>query len=509
MEVEASDDDSEGSEEENDVNFDDGSDSEVKGAAGLVDSEAEEDDDDDEDYNGEEEEEGDDDDDDDEIEPGQISITKSAEEDIQEGGSDEEPDEAPITKKKSADLDHKGGIPKIAVGRIQPGTPWDEMLFVTRLPKEYKHTDLVALLAKFGPISVVNRIKTKAGGHSVVVAFESAEGPTAALAAKPKALTLNGQVVSVSRPHKKEDLNLRTIIIGLIGPNVTKEQVAEHFKSCGEVESVNFSNNSAHPTAFLRFESLDSVPKALKLHSTEFNSRFITVREESYKGKLLKSPACTLVLTQTGEHESYSSDAVEKIFKKYGDITDVDVVCSKAIFGFVTYQTAEQAQKAMKALNGKTVDDLTIKLEPYSLSSSARTILVSHLANGVEEDELNTIFSESGEIESVKMLHEKALIKFTTDDGFCKSFLMNERIVRGQPIFIEPNSILKYKLLQKKADTKTRVFKQPGGQGKFKNFGKTNNSNNNNKNNNKKPFNKRKAQANGNSSHSFKKYKKF
>lgn len=238
------------------------------------------------------------------------------------------------------------------------------------------------MLTKFGPIAVLNRIKTKAGGNNVVISFESAESAEAALAAKPKALTLNGQVLSLTPPLKKEDLNERTIVIGLIGPNTSKEQVIEHFKSCGEVENVNFSHNKALPTAYLRFKAVDSVPKALKLHGSEFNSRFITVREEAYKNKGLKSPGNTLTILNTGEHESYKSDVIEKIFKKHGDLKDVDVVCTRGILGFVTYETAEQAQKAMKQLNGKTVGDLEIKLEPYHYTSSARTILVTNLANG-------------------------------------------------------------------------------------------------------------------------------
>lgn len=229
---------------------------------------------------------------------------------------------------------------------------------------------------------MVNRIKAKSGGNNVFIAFESAEGPDAALAANPKALTLNGEVLDVSRPHIKSELNKRTIVIGLIGRNAKKEEIIEHFKSCGVVESVNFSNNRNLPTAYLRFKSVDSVPKALKLHGSEFNSRFITVREESYKNKEMKTPGCTLTIMNTGNHESYKADVIEKIFKKHGDLIDLDVVCTRSIIAFATYQTAEQAQKAMKQLDGKVVGDLEIKLEAYHYTSSARTILVTNLAIG-------------------------------------------------------------------------------------------------------------------------------
>ncbi|KAH8358556.1 hypothetical protein KR093_000894, partial [Drosophila rubida] len=486
-------------------------------AEGLLDSEAEEDDEDDDD---DDEEDEDEDEDDDEVEPGQLSISKSAikaandEEQENNDDSDEEPVEAPITKAaKESESPKKGGIPKIPVGRIPPETPKDQIVFVSKLPQEYKHNNLIALFTKFGPIAVVNRIPTKAGGNNVVIAFQTAEAAEAALAAKPKALTLNGQLVNVSRPHNKVEQNERTVVLGLIGPNANKENITEHFKSCGDVESINFSNNRNLPHAYLRFKTLEAVEKALKLNGSEFNSRFITVRSESYKNKTVKKPDITLIVANTGKHESYKSDAIEKIFKKHGEITDIDVVCTRAILAFVTYETAEQTQKAFKSLNGKTVGDLEIKLEPYHYSSSVRSILVTNLNNDVTEEDIKTLFNESGEVENVKMLKNKAVVKFTSDDAFCKSFLMNERFVQGQPIFIEPNSTLKHKIIQNKLASKPQFHgKPPGGQGKFNKYGNNYNNKNNNSNNNtnnKKPFNKRPAQENGNASQKFKKAKKF
>ncbi|KAH8310996.1 hypothetical protein KR044_003798, partial [Drosophila immigrans] len=494
-------------------------------AADLVDSEAEDDEDDDNDDD--EDDDEDDDDDDDEEEPGQISISKAGakadNDEDDEDDSDDEPVEAPIKKGAKETDAKKGGIPKIPIGRIPADTPKERIIFVSQLPQSYKHNDLVALFTKFGPIEMVNRIQTKAGGNNVSIAFESAESAQAAIAAKPKALTLNDHVVFVAPPFNKVEQNERTVCVGLIGPAATKEHLTEHFKSCGAIDAINFSNNRDLPHAYIRFKTLESATKALKLHGSEFNSRFITVRDESYKNKLLKKPKVTLTVTNTGSHESYKSDVIEKIFKKHGEVLDVDVVCTRGILAFVTYENEEQAQKAFKALNGKTVGDLEIKLEPYHYSSSARSILVTNLQTGIEEEEIRTLFSECGEIEFVKMLGYKSVIKFATDDAFCKSFLMNERLVSGQPIFIEPNSLLKHKIVQQKfASKKTYHGKRPngggkpaGGPGKFQKFGNNtnnknfNSNNNNNNNNKKKPFNKRPAQENGNTSQNFKKAKQF
>lgn len=235
------------------------------------------------------------------------------------------------------------------------------------------------MFAKFGPIAVINRIKSF-NGNNVSIAYESVESVKAALAAKENSLTLDGQVLTVSQAYNKNELNERTVVVGLIGANTTKEQITEHFQGCGEIETVNFSHNRALPSAYVRFVSVSSVPKALKLQDSKLNNRFITVREEAHKNKQTKSPACTLTVLNTGHHESYKTESIEKIFKKHGEVVDVDTVCTRTILAFVTYKTAEQAAKALKNLNGKTVNDLEIKLESFQYSSSPRTILVTNLA---------------------------------------------------------------------------------------------------------------------------------
>lgn len=158
-----------------------------------------------------------------------------------------------------------------------------------------------------------------------------------------------------------------------------------------------------------------------------------------------------------------------------------------------------------------------------SFSSNANLWLIP---TDVDEAELDSVFKDSGEIESIKLIGHKALIKFATDDGFCKAFLNNERFLRGQPIFLEPNSLIKHKLLQKKQKTKSNPRQSLVALGKFQKFGNRNNqsnnnsySNNNNNNrnnsnnnrnnsNNKRPFNKRPGQNNS-SAQPFKKSRKF
>ncbi|XP_017073320.1 DNA-binding protein modulo [Drosophila eugracilis] len=467
-------------EEQIDDQVEDDSDSEAEDAADLIDDEAEED----EDENSDEEE----DDDDEKVELGEVSKTSDAGEEEDSDDDDEAPVEEPVSKKgkeskkpgesNSEGLKEKSGIPKVSVGRIPIGTPKNQIVYAANLPNEYKHKDVVTLFAKFGPIYAVHRITNKLGSNSVIVAFDTPAGAEAALQAKPKALTLGENVLTVSQAKDKEALNDRTVVVALFGPNVTKEDIKSFVEKVAPVEDVTLTANRLIPRAFVRLESVDDIPKVLKLHSTELFSRFITVRPVSFKA-LSKSSELTLVVENVGKHESYSCDALEKIFKKCGELDYVDVVCSKTVLAFVTFKQPEGATKAIAQLQGKTVNNVELKLKPYHVSSSGRAILVTNLTSDTTEADLRQLFTKSGEIESIQMLGIKAVIKFTTDEGFCKSFLANETIVNRVPIFIEPNSLLKHRLMKRR----TAKSHAPGKFQKNK-FGQ-------------KPFNKRPSHENG------------
>ncbi|KAH8246918.1 hypothetical protein KR032_003885 [Drosophila birchii] len=467
------------------------SDSQAEDVGDLIDDEAEEDDEDDSD-----------DDDDDELEPGEASIDNiQAGEDDDEDSDDEAPAEEPVGKKAKVEKQangeksdaKKGGIPKIRVGKIPPGTPKNQIVFASNLPKEYTHKDLVALFTKFGPISIVSRLTDKTGQNKVIIAFETAAGAEAALAAKEKALTLGGNVVAVSLLRDRDETKERTVVVSLIGPRVTTDEIKAHFEQIGPVDAVTLSTNKGNPKAFVRYLTVSDAQNALKLHSTEFFSRFITVRPQVCKEYSEKTPETTLILENVDKHESYNSDAIEKIFKKF-DVHFTDVACSKQVLAFVTFKKAEGATNALAQLNGKTVNNLELKLSRFQRTSSGQATLVTNLTNETTEDQLRELFSQSGEIESVTMLKNKAVIKFTSDEAFCKSFLLNEHILNNQPLFVEPNSLLKHRLFAKKHKF---GFGGPGAPPAGKFTGKPQKFGNNKGNFGNKPFNKRPYQENG------------
>ncbi|XP_030369635.1 DNA-binding protein modulo isoform X2 [Scaptodrosophila lebanonensis] len=420
---------------------------------------------------------------------------------------DDAPEEVAITKEKPSKI---GGIPKITVGKIPADIPQNQIIFVSQLPHEYKHNELVGVFSKFGPIKIVGRVKTTAGGSNVRIAFQTADAAGAALNANVKALTLNGQNLKVAPATSKETFMKRTVVVSLIKAETTEDELKAHFKKVGPIDCINFTKNTDKLRAYIRFESEDSVAPALKLNGSQLGSRFITVR--SIMTKIPKSNDCTLILNNTGKHESFKTATIEKIFKKYGELLDVEVICTSSTLAFITYKNAGSTQKAWE-LNGKTVGDLTVELRSFYVNSCPLQILVTNLTQ-VSESELRELFKASGEIENINMFGRRAVIKFETTEGFCNSFLLNEAKLGGKPIFIEPNSIVKHKtLLQFKNPNFGRKpvaagrfgprGKGPGGKGPGRNGpggkgpGGFSGPAKYDRFPNKKPFNKRSAQENG------------
>ncbi|EDW99279.1 DNA-binding protein modulo [Drosophila yakuba] len=460
-------------EKQSDEQAQDDSDFETGEAADFIEDEAEEDEED----NSDEEE-----DDDDELEPGEVSKSEGADEVENSDDDDEAPVEKPVSKKSEKVSEKNSGIPKVHVNKIPQGTPHNQILFVANLPNEYLHKDLVALFAKFGPLTALQRFTNQNNGNTVLIAFKTPAGVENALQAKAKALTLGDNVLSVSLMRNKEEDNERTVTVGLIGTNVTKTDLKTYIEKVAPVESVTFSANRLNPKAFVRLVSVDDVPKVLKLHSTELFSRFITVCPLK-QNTITRTSEHTLIIENVGRHESYSSDALEKIFKKFGDVKEVDVLCSKQVLAFVTFKESDAATKALAEVDGKTINNVEFKVHRFA--DRGRSILVTNLTSVVSEADLRKVFNDSGEIETIQMLGNRAIIQFKDVDGFCKSFLANESLVNNIPIFIEPNSALKHRWLKQRLAATGQAQGPRKFQKDFKpNFGK-------------KPFNKRPAQENG------------
>ena len=103
--------------------------------------------------------------------------------------------------------------------------------------------------------------------------------------------------------------------------------------------------------------------------------------------------------------QSLDDDEFRRIFEGVGAVTNAKIVRNKATgysfgYGFVEYQSAEDAVKAINELNGMQLENKRIKVafsRPQSDETKGAKIMVKNLEDGSLET-LNEIFSKFGTI---------------------------------------------------------------------------------------------------------------
>ncbi|XP_061396378.1 DNA-binding protein modulo-like [Musca vetustissima] len=382
---------------------------------------------------------------------------------------DEEPTECAIEKDEPT-------IPsKVKVGPVADDVPIDCIVHVNKLPKKTKVIDIVEVFAEYGPIDTVH-IQEGPAACTANIAFKNAKSATAALSAdkasiKGSNISVTKKQISAKKQKKtkesapKEDARERTVYVKFLKRGTTEEQLREHFSACGDIEDVRIILKNSIAYGFVAFTEKKMVKEALKLHNSILNGSTIGVLESSADNNKVskRDPSLTIVLKNTQNLESVEGDKLESIFEKCGEIESMDVVCRKNTLAFITFKEKEAVEKAYK-LNGKKVKDISLDLEAYNPDKPKTSIFVSHIGKDVTEEDLKEHFSKSGDISSVILKKGFAIIHFKDSDGYCKSFLLNESILKGQMLFLEPHSIRKQTMLKTKNNKGTkRRSQQPNG----------------------------------------------
>ncbi|CAH9125152.1 unnamed protein product [Cuscuta epithymum] len=96
-------------------------------------------------------------------------------------------------------------------------------------------------------------------------------------------------------------------------------------------------------------------------HSSNLVSQFASVR--------LCSTLTTSKLFVSGLARFTSDEGLRKAFEQFGNLVEAKVITDRATgrskgFGFVTYETIEEAQKAREEMNAKYLDGWVIFVDP-------------------------------------------------------------------------------------------------------------------------------------------------
>ncbi|KAI7907931.1 uncharacterized protein BX663DRAFT_492468 [Cokeromyces recurvatus] len=173
-----------------------------------------------------------------------------------------------------------------------------------------------------------------------------------------------------------------TIFVGGLKYEATEEDIKKHFESCGEIVEVrlrmdNNATNKNKGFCHIDFATKEGKEAALKLSETEFMGR--SIRCDSADGNDRRrnkdenySPRSNKVFVANLNHdydEEAHRNALKEHFEKFGTIVgDIRLPYNRetgALKGiaYVSFETPEQAEAAVKGMNGVEVNGRPLRTD--------------------------------------------------------------------------------------------------------------------------------------------------
>ena len=225
----------------------------------------------------------------------------------------------------------------------------------------------------------------------------------------------------------KRDREHTTIIVEYIPAKTTEGQVKHFFRDCGTVKSIKLvEEKNSTQTATIEFESQEeasySLMKSRKtLQGAEINVKFGT--------------GCTLFVT------NYPPEAdktyLKDLFAGFGEIVDIRMPSLKANtsrrFAYLQFLDPDSALGAT-SLNDKLLEDKyklvaaisdpTKAADRHGAQADGREVFLGNVYWFAKEEEIKTLLSSAGEIESVRIARNmqgkskgSAFVVFATKEG--------------------------------------------------------------------------------------------
>jgi polyadenylate-binding protein len=214
--------------------------------------------------------------------------------------------------------------------------------------------------------------------------------------------------------------------------SITQKDLSEKFSAFGKILSVKletFSDGSSKGFGYVQFEEQKAASQAIEeTNNTEWNGKTITVCEFKPRTEREEHKSFKNNLYCRNFPSDYTEDDLKKLFEKHGKITSLLVKPHEdgKKQAFICFETGEQAQQAVRELDGTTVegsdDPLLVnellnkherreenlknfkKIKEKNLYKSlAQNLYVNGIPKDKTEDEIRQEFEKFGPVSSIKM----------------------------------------------------------------------------------------------------------
>lgn len=305
---------------------------------------------------------------------------------------------------------------------------------------------------------------------------------------------LNGKPIRVMYSHRDPSIRKSgsgNIFIKNLDKAIDHKALHDTFSSFGNILSCKIatdSNGQSKGFGFVQFDTEEAAQKAIeKLNGMLINDKQVYVghfvRKQERDTNLGGTKFNNVYVKNLSE--STTDDDLKKVFGEYGPITSAvvmrDAEGKSKGFGFVNFDNADDAAKAVEALNGKKFDDkewyvgkaqkksereqeLKGKFEQTMKEAADKyqgaNLYIKNLDDSIDDEKLKELFAEYGKITSCKVMRDPSgiskgsgFVAFSSPEEASRALAeMNGKIIVSKPLYVA--------LAQRKEERRARLQAQ-------------------------------------------------
>ncbi|GAV90203.1 RRM_1 domain-containing protein/PABP domain-containing protein, partial [Cephalotus follicularis] len=305
---------------------------------------------------------------------------------------------------------------------------------------------------------------------------------------------INGKTIRIMYSYRDPTIRRSgsgNIFIKNLDKAIDNKALHDTFSSFGNILSCKIATDplgQSRGYGFVQFDNEESAKNAIdKLNGMLLNDKQVFVgpflRKQERDSALIKTKFNNVYVKNLSE--STTDEELRQTFGEYGTITSAVVMRDgdgkSKCFGFVNFESPDDAARAVEALNGKKFDDKEWYVGKAQKKSERENELkgqfehsmketvdkfeglnlyIKNLDDSITDDKLKELFSEFGTITSCKVMRDpngisrgSGFVAFSTAEEASRALTeMNGKMVVSKPLYVA--------LAQRKEDRRARLQAQ-------------------------------------------------
>jgi polyadenylate-binding protein len=305
---------------------------------------------------------------------------------------------------------------------------------------------------------------------------------------------LNGKPIRIMYSHRDPSVRRSgngNIFIKNLDKGIDHKALHDTFSAFGNILSCKIATDNSGQSkgyGFVQYETEESAQTAIeKLNGMLLNDKQV------YVGPFLRKQERDMAADKTKFTNVYvknlslstSEEDLNKIFGEYGPLTSVvvmrDADGNSKGFGFINFENAEDAARAVEGLNGQKVDQKELYVGKAQKKSEREqelkgrfeqsvkeavdksqglNLYIKNLDDSVGDETLKELFSSFGTITSCKVMRDpngtskgSGFVAFSTAEEASRALSdMNGKMIANKPLYVA--------LAQRKEDRRARLQAQ-------------------------------------------------